>query len=173
MKTRKGLASTTVALLIALTMSVNPEASADTDEWNLTSEVLFSEGVTPVETRIAGNGKPDNAVTPQDATGTTYAPGGLMASNTIHVKGKGTFVRNAGVSYMVGTDVGNACADRFEIAYYEKGQRRVQSAAGHCAPGRVYKEFAIGRHLDNNRPFCGRAKVGGTWGNYACVTIKA
>ncbi|MBK4162543.1 hypothetical protein [Corynebacterium macginleyi] len=109
--------------------------------------------------------------TTYSAQGTTWAPGGTAASNSIYVKGQGTHVEWARVSYMIGTDLGNACADEFQIIYRQNGEGKSQTSEGYCKPGRVHHEFPINANVDRAK-FCGRAKVGGSWGNFACIDIK-
>ncbi|MBS5998571.1 MAG: hypothetical protein KIA11_11705 [Corynebacterium sp.] len=109
--------------------------------------------------------------TTYSADGTTWAPGGTGASNSIHVEGQGTHVDWARVSYMVGASLGNACADEFQIVYRQNGKGKSQTAKGYCNPGRVHHEFPINANVDRAK-FCGRAKVGGNWGNFACINIK-
>lgn len=77
----------------------------------------------------------------------------------------------ASVSYMVGTDLGNACADEFQIIYRQNGEGKSQTTKGYCKPGRVSHKFPINANVDRAK-FCGRAKVGGSWGNFACIDIK-
>lgn len=107
-----------------------------------------------------------------DASGTSWAPGGALATNSLKVKGRGTYVNWAAVSYQTGTNVQNACVDQFEVAFYSGGKRRVRTAGRNCAVFRTTHTFNFGYRLDANKPFCGRVKVGGSWGNYACVQIK-
>ena len=89
------------------------------------------------------------------------------------MKGEGLNVETATVAYVPGTGIvtANACVDEFEIAYYENEQRITESSGNDCAPGRVTHTFDLYKDLDADSSFCGRVRVGGDWGNYACVSI--
>lgn len=109
---------------------------------------------------------------PRSAGGSTWAPGGIGATNNISVKGQGRHVDNIVVSYNQGGDLSNACVDTFEVAYNEGGVRKVETAGKNCALWRTTHEFEINRDLDADTTVCGRVQVGGSWGNYACIEIK-
>lgn len=138
----------------------------------LAADTEASFGEVPQAEETAVTVPAFHTVTPYTASGTTWAPGGALASNSLKVIGKGTYVEKAEVSYQTGTDLGNACVDKFEIVYYNQGRRWTQTAGHHCTPIRVSHTFEFGRRLDNNRPFCGRVQVGGAWSNYACIQIR-
>jgi hypothetical protein len=109
----------------------------------------------------------------RSADGTTWAPGGAGATNTLTVNGKSNHVDSAGVAYnTVSTSPSNACVDKFEIAYYQNGIRKTKEAGPNCAPIRTSHRFELNEDIDNQSSFCGRVLVGGVWGNYACVQIK-
>ncbi len=112
-------------------------------------------------------------IKPQSADGTTWAPGGFGAANTLFVTGRGTWVDNIAMAYNLGANPGNACVDKFEIAYREKGQRKVRTSGPNCALYRTTHTFQVKRHLDPNTKVCGRAHVRSAGpGNWACITIK-
>lgn len=110
---------------------------------------------------------------PRSADGGSWAPGGVGAVNWLYVKGTGLNVRTAAVVYMPGTDLAqsNACADEFEISYYQNGRRITETAGSKCTPVRVEHRFDLYKNLDAHTPICGRARIGSNWGNYACVNI--
>lgn len=149
-----------VALPMGLSIGIGQakpiEASVGTETW--TQE---AEAEAPGQ----------NDVSPQDADGSTWAPGGAFAQVSIYVRGQGTHVDTSEVAYHTGTDIGNACTDTFEISYYEGGVRKEETMNGHCTPLRVAHTFQINRSLDAQSPFCGRVLVGGQWSDYACIDI--
>lgn len=152
-------AAAAVTVGTCLTFTTAPAASAS-DEWTQTMTVnLAPDGTT--------------TVSPQDADGSTWGPGGLAAQVSIQVKGQGVYVRTAAVSYHVGYSASNACTDSFEIAYWKAGKRLTASAKGHCTPWRTSHTFQVNRQADNNSKFCGSVVVGGTRSGYACINIRA
>lgn len=153
-----------LALSIAVSFAFTPSASAG-EEASTIREASAPIITAPVE--------PGGAAQPASAGGTTWAPGGAGAENSLYVKGTGVNVETASVAYFPGSTfiTQNACVDEFEIAYYEYGNRVVQKGFGACAPGRVTHEFFLYSDMDAYTPFCGRVRVGDTWGNYACIEI--
>ncbi|MCF4005766.1 hypothetical protein L1O03_01050 [Corynebacterium uropygiale] len=111
---------------------------------------------------------------PRSANGGSWAPGGAGAWNWLYVNGSGLNVTTATVAYVPGTDLKdkNACVDQFEIAYYKDGRRVTESGSSNCAFGRATHTFHLNKNLDANTSFCGRVRIGNSWGNYACVDIK-
>ncbi|KAA8719782.1 hypothetical protein [Corynebacterium phocae] len=153
------------ALSIAVVTALSPHAYA--------SEVNEGE-FTVLEAVAPAPGQNSNGYAPRSADGGSWAPGGVGATNWLYVKGRGLNVKTAAVAYFPGKNVvnNNACVDKFEIAYYKNGRRVTETAGGNCAPGRVTHTFSLNKNLDAHKPFCGRVRVGSTWGNYACVNIK-
>lgn len=162
--TRKAVAAFPFSASVIATGSPALAATAPLEQQSAT--VPFTNELSPPSTDPGG-------ATPADGSGTTWAPGGLLASNSVHVKGTGLWVSTGAVSYQMGASQVNVCPDAFEIAYYKNGVRQVQSAGGHCAVGRATHTWTINQNLDEGSSFCGRAMVDGRWGNYACVTIHS
>lgn len=149
-----------IATLCVSSLALAPAASA---EPALPNQIISQETSVPASNITA---------TPYTASGVSWAPGGALASISLRVNGNGTYVQNANVAYQTGTAGSNACVDTFEIAYYEHGQRRVQTSGRNCAIFRTTHTFGFNRHIDANRPFCGRVRIGGAWSNFACIDIR-
>lgn len=150
-------ASFTAGLLLFSPTAGASEVPVGAEEWTLTAE-----NFAPSEPTMQ----------PMDASGTTWAPGGALSTNSIVVRGTGLHVTTAAVTYNTGTQFNNACVDVYEISYYENGKRKTETAGPNCAVYRTTHTFNIHRSLDADTPFCGRIRSGGIWGNYACITIK-
>lgn len=144
------------------TIAYTPSASADIDQ--LPAQESSAQ--------VLGSSPSPTAVTPYTASGVSWAPGGAGASVALKVNGNGQYVQNASVAYQTGTNVGNACVDKFEIAYYTNNRRFTQTSGRNCTPLRTSHTFGFNRNIQNNKPFCGRVLVGGTWSNYACIQIR-
>lgn len=145
------------------------EASQDSS----TTQVAEASAPLPPDFDTLEPAEDGPTIKPQSANGSTWAPGGLGAANTLFVTGRGTWVDNIAMSYVVGTKPDNACVDKFEIAYREKGQRKVRTSGPNCAIYRTTHTFQVKRNLDPNTKVCGRAHVRSAGpGNWACITIK-
>ncbi|WPF69824.1 hypothetical protein [Corynebacterium sp. 21KM1197] len=109
-----------VAIIFCIPAIVNAE---DRDvEWTLSSEAWAPS----YESQIQGTGF-------RNAAGTTWAPGGAGATNSIKVEGNGKHVDMAWVTYNQGMAPSNACVDEFEIYYYEGGERKEEKSDPNCA----------------------------------------
>lgn len=146
---------------------------ANADEINRidgTEQVAEASAPLPSDVEKSEEGP---TVKPRSAEGVTWAPGGFGATNTLYVNGKGTHVNHIRMSYNLGGAPGNACVDKFEIAYRENGRRVVRNSGPNCALYRTTHTFQVNRNLDPNSKVCGRAHVRSAGaGNWACITIK-
>lgn len=160
--------------MIPLVGSGVAEANSQAERTN-NNEIFGTEtqyARVPFNPTEESNTTSEPKIQPRTAEGMSWAPGGAGAYNDLLVRGNGTYVTSARVAYFGGVPTVNVCADTFEIAYYEKGGRKVETHNGHCGVGRITSTFEINRHLDHDKPFCSRIKASGQWSNYACVQIK-
>lgn len=165
------LAGVTSVTAVALSlMNGSAQATPDNGAASWTQSTTVETGFKDTSTLKPIEGAPLTEA--HSGSGTTWAPGGAGATNTIFVSGSGLHVNSATAAYQARHPISNACADIFEISYYERGRRKVETRGHKCGLQRTTTTFHINRSLDNNQPFCGRVKVGGSWSNYACVTIK-
>lgn len=142
----------------ATTANAEHAAGSEPDNWTRSAEETAPDATPKIALR--------------DASGATWAPGGAASSNSVNVSGKGLHVNSATVTYNQGTNLGNACVDEYEIAYYEGGARKVDTSGQNCALWRTTHKFDLNKDLDAGSQFCGRVKVAGQFGNYACIEIK-
>lgn len=174
MRTRTKIAAIASVLMMPLLGNIpadaTPQTEAPTDSDTTVAEGRYAR--VPFNPSDEGTDTSTPQIQTRSAEGISWAPGSAGAYNELYVKGQGTYVSTARIAYFAGLPVVNACSEKFEIAYYENGRRKVETHGGHCGLGRITSVFQINRNLDNNKPFCGRAKANGQWGNYACIQIK-
>ncbi|SQG64984.1 Uncharacterised protein [Corynebacterium renale] len=152
------------AFCIAVSAAFSPQVHADEFGGENTT---VREAIASAPSQNTGNHAS------RSANGGSWAPGGVGAFNWLYVNGRGLNVTTASVAYVPGTSLAtsNVCVDEFEIAYYEHGQRITETGGNNCAVGRVTHTFTLYKNLDAHTPFCGRVRIGATWGNYACINI--
>lgn len=170
----KKLAQATSTLVAAGALSAGllatPANAAEAE-----GEIGYAETTMPSSEDSGG-------IAPQDAHGDVPAPGTLNV-NYIHVYGTGTYVDRvqAGVRSTNLNPLGpTVCNGEIEIAYYEGGQRKVETGTvPSCTrpelmlrPGH-YLDFNLGKHLDDGSTVCARSNIGHGWSPYACIDIIA
>lgn len=145
--------------------SADELGQAEGSEW-------VAEAWAPLPAESVQN-EEEPTITVRSASGSTWAPGGIGATNTLYVNGWGTRVNSIAMAYNVGGQLANACVDKFEVTYRENGQSKVMTSGHNCALYRTTHTFRVYRNFDPNSRVCGRAHVQGAGpGNWACITIK-
>lgn len=162
-----------VAAAVSLCMTVVSIQTASADPTTDTTPAKSVNDVVDQIDREASVPAYESSVAFRRASGQTAAPGGNGAYVGIVVNGGGLNVTDVYVNYMPGTDIvgSNANAEEFEIAYYEHGERKVETQGPDSGFVRATQKWSLNRDIDPG-PFCGRVKVDGEWSNYACIDIK-